>query len=250
MRIKSILSSIFLWMLTIPLVLWYVMRAIILDKRKRFTTSIATRYFHQMSQSMLRIVGASYQVSVKQPIHFDSSRIYLFMSNHLANYDFPLILATMPGHVRFIAKKELLEMPLGGKTLKSCDYFFIDRQNPQSAAETFLNIKKMSLAKNLRLWVFPEGTRSRTGELLPLKAGIFRLAQELEAIIIPVGIWGTQNILPAGQWLFNQRGQKVSIHVGEPIDSRNFNRRELPKLLQTVEQSIIALTKIAKDSKK
>ncbi len=205
---------------------------------------IANNYFRKGSIKILKIIRANYQInflsSFNQENVVDSA--YIFMSNHLSHMDLPLIYATMFGTIRVIAKERLFRIPLFGKALRATGIISIDKDNPDKMQDFYSRVKK-NCQKNVWLWIFPEGTRSLTGELQPLKLGGFSLAKELNAKIIPVGITGTNLVLPP-RTLNLSLNQKISINIGEPIDVTEFNTPETQKILvQKVSDAIRTLSK-------
>jgi 1-acyl-sn-glycerol-3-phosphate acyltransferase len=159
------------------------------------------------------------------------------MSNHASLYDIPLIYAALPGSIRMIAKKELFRIPLWGYTTKKIEVLSIDRSN-SAQAKLDLNYAKEKMRSGIVLWIAPEGTRSRHGKLNSFKKGGFILALETGATIIPVGIRGSDKILPPGTWHFGLN-QKVEIHIGEPIDSTQYTLATRNEFIATVRQSIL-----------
>ena len=90
------------------------------------------------------------------------------------------------------------------------------------------------------LWIAPEGTRSRTGRMGPLKKGGFIMAIESGATIIPVGIQGSETVLKPKTWEFFLR-QKVAITIGSPIEASAYTMEQKDQLLEDVRESIARL---------
>lgn len=176
------------------------------------------------ARALLHIVNVKPHVSGQIPI-YAPNQPYIIMSNHASLYDIPIILDTLPGSIRMIAKKELSYIPYFGTSLKNSEFIFIDRKNRQQA---ILDLKKAKakMLDGIIIWAAPEGTRSRNGQLGLFKKGIFKLAKETEAIIIPVSIKGARQLLPPKTWRFNP-GQAVFVHIGEPIVARDFDETAL-----------------------
>jgi 1-acyl-sn-glycerol-3-phosphate acyltransferase len=164
----------------------------------------------------------------------------IFMSNHLSLFDLPLIMSTIPKSIRVVIKKELVSVPFLGKAALASEQVVIDRKDPSNRQAFYKNAAE-KLNSGIALWVFPEGTRSKSGHLLPFKMGCFRLAQIMGAKIIPVGIIGTNRILPAGKLLPKHR-QAIEIHIGDAIDANLYpSEEDLLRLSQLTEHSIKAL---------
>lgn len=189
------------------------------------------------ARSLLRIIDVKYEIVDSHHIQFQDNTPTIFMSNHLSLYDIPLLLVSLPGTVRMVAKKELFKVPLWGHAMQQSDFVSIDRENANQAIHD-LDIAAQKMKQGVRLWIAPEGTRSRDGQLQAFKKGAFNLAIQTGAKIIPVTIIGTDQLLPAKTWQF-RLGQKVYLHLGEPIDASQYTLRDRMKLLQRVREAIL-----------
>ncbi len=99
-----------------------------------------------------------------------TGQTYLVMSNHQSLYDIPVMFYVLGGNLRMVAKAELFRVPIWGRAMREAGFIAIDRSNRERAKESLESAKK-SLAAGVHIWIAPEGTRSRTGELLPFKKG-------------------------------------------------------------------------------
>jgi len=116
------------------------------------------------------------------------------LSNHQSFIDVPVILyKTFP--CAFLAKKSLFKIPYFGQLLTHTNSIPVERGNPQANAELPSKIKDR-LSRNFPIMVFPEGTRSENGELLPFKNGIFRIIKETGAPVFPITLVNTHKVLP------------------------------------------------------
>lgn len=190
------------------------------------------------SQYKLTLSSSSSSISHGQkqnsPLQFAQPIIY--MSNHLSLLDIPLIYALMPGKITFLAKESLFKFPVFGKAIRTCGIIPTSQKNLYDTVHHLLEYSDKTLA----LWIFPEGHRSLDGNLLDFKAGGFALAKALKAKIIPVGIRGTQQILPAKTLNLNPDPTLLAeLHMGEEIDCRDFQRPEQTKTLMHMVRSEI-----------
>ncbi len=186
---------------------------------------------------ILKLTKTKYNIAYSCPIPIDSNIPYIFMSNHQSLMDIPLIGATVMGSIRLIAKQELFHIPIFGKALSLSKCVPIDRKNPLCIVDVLQKCKENSNNK-MMLWIFPEGTRSKTGELLAFKNGAFRLACELSAKIVPVGITNTNLVLPSGKLTVGFK-QTVQIRIGTPIDTCEYkNLAQQQMLVNEVHQAI------------
>lgn len=165
----------------------------------------------------------------------------IVMCNHSSLYDIPLSLCAFPNHsIRMLAKKELSKIPILGKGMTAAEFPFIDRKNKRQAIKDLEAVQAL-LASGIVMWIAPEGTRSKDGKLAPFKKGAFITAIRSKATIIPIGIRGAYDILPARTYQFNIN-QTAEIHIGKPIDATKFSLENKEELIQEVFQSIRQLT--------
>ncbi|CAL7962972.1 1-acyl-sn-glycerol-3-phosphate acyltransferase [Gammaproteobacteria bacterium] len=186
---------------------------------------------HIWNQKMLQIVRAKCKIFNPYGFEFKTDRPYVIMSNHLSLYDIPLIFAIFPGAtVRMIAKKELYRIPIFGWGIKAGECVSIDRRNSRQAVKDLAVAKKKMLG-GIKLWIAPEGTRSRTGKMGTFKRGGFKLALEAQAIIVPVAIIGSNKILPPETFDFSL-DETVEMHICKPIDTMAYGLKDLPRLME------------------
>jgi 1-acyl-sn-glycerol-3-phosphate acyltransferase len=166
----------------------------------------------------------------------DSRQRYLFMVNHQSNLDILVLLQSLAGfQLRWLAKKELLWVPLFGWAMWAGKHIPVDRAARAGALGT-LRKAATRMANGISVVVFPEGTRSLDGRLLPFKRGGFLLAAKTGAAIVPVTITGTQKILPKGEWRL--RPGIVEVHVSEPIQMKDRRPGSLRAMADQVQRII------------
>lgn len=159
--------------------------------------------------------GAGARLEVEGAEHVDWSRPYLIVSNHQSVIDICALFAAVPRPLRFLLKQEMTGWPLVGWYARRTGMLFIQRDNPR-AAPAMLRDAAGLLAAGHCLCVFPEGTRSRTGELGEFKAGPFSAAIRAGVAVLPVALHGTGAVLPA-DGLFRVRPGVIRVRFGTPI---------------------------------
>ncbi|HJV90010.1 MAG TPA: lysophospholipid acyltransferase family protein [Holophagaceae bacterium] len=151
-------------------------------------------------------------------------RPVIFIANHASHFDPPLLISTLPSHPVFIAKRELGRVPFLGWVIWLAGFIFIDRGN-RAQAMASLAAAARRIHDGQSVVVFPEGTRSPDGTLLPFKPGGFKLAVEAGVPLVPLAIHGGAGILPRGDW--RVRGGPYRMVVGAPLDSEGRDPGEL-----------------------
>ena len=164
-----------------------------------------------------------------------NDRSFIFMSNHQSNFDIPVLYSALPVQFRWLAKAELFRIPIFGSSMKGAGYISIDRSNRKSA---FYSLAKAveAIRNGTSVMIFPEGTRSRDGKLLPYKKGGFVMAVDAGVPIVPVVITGTHAIMPKGRLLI--RRQCVRVHIGRPIETESFTRKSKDDLMVKVQSAM------------
>jgi len=149
---------------------------------------------------------------------------YIFVSNHVNLFDIPVLQRYVPNDFSFVFKKEIVRVPIFGWQMTLGPYIVIDRQNPEKAMKSIENAKKMLVNRKISVLLFPEGTRSKTGEMLPFKRGAFHLAAQIGFPIIPVTILGTKNLFQMKPLRINSGN--VTLNFGKPIPADNINNKK------------------------
>lgn len=188
------------------------------------------------ARSILIVSGIC--VDVRGVAEIDPGRSYVYMCNHLSNFDIPVLLAHLPVQFRWLAKAELFRIPLFGRAMRGAGYISIDRFNRDSA---FASIDEAAakIQQGVSVMIFPEGTRSRDGSLLPFKKGGFVLAVDSGVPIVPLIVQGTQAIMPKGSRLVHPN--PVELTIRPPIQTGDYNR-------ETKEQLMVEVRKVIKDN--
>jgi 1-acyl-sn-glycerol-3-phosphate acyltransferase len=160
----------------------------------------------------------------------------IFMANHQSDFDILIALGHIPGQFRWIAKKELFHIPVFGAAMKTAGYIEIDRGNHEKAMKS-LDEAALRIREGKSVMSFPEGTRSRNGEIKSFKQGIFHLAIKSGAPIIPVSIIGSGQIMPKRS--LKVTPGKVKMVIGKPVDVKNYNIENRHELIDQVRKIII-----------
>jgi 1-acyl-sn-glycerol-3-phosphate acyltransferase len=174
------------------------------------------------------------KVSGKENIHKDVS--YVIIPNHQSLYDIFLLYGWLGIDIKWIMKKELRKLPGVGFGSAKVGHIFLDRSNQRAAMES-LNEAKKKLVDGTSVVIFPEGTRSPSGKLLPFKRGAFKLALDLKLPILPVTINGTRNIMPAKS-ITNILPGKASLTIHPPLDISGYSENDMKTLVNDVKAVI------------
>jgi 1-acyl-sn-glycerol-3-phosphate acyltransferase len=188
------------------------------------------------SEKILR--DAHVDLVVRGREHAETGEPFIVMSNHQSFYDIPVLYRSVPGRLRMVAKTELFRVPVFGRAMLDAGFVRVDRSD---RAQAVASLKEASekLRSGTRIWIAPEGTRSRTGALGHFKSGGFRMALDTKTRILPVSIDGTKAILPA-HGVIVHRGKHVVVTIGPPIDPVPYGVDGRKLLMRDVRRAIAA----------
>ena len=165
-------------------------------------------------------------------------RPVVYAANHSSMFDIWALAATLPGSVRMVAKQELARIPLLGRAMVTAGHLTIDRAHPARALEAYRRAAEVIRSGTSAL-LFPEGTRSRTGELLPFKNAPFGLAIAAQVPVVPVYVGNTFEIMPKGRFLLRPR--PIRVVIGEPISTAGMTVERRRELRDRAHAAILAL---------
>jgi 1-acyl-sn-glycerol-3-phosphate acyltransferase len=188
------------------------------------------RFAKSQARNLCRMCGV--RVHVHGLEHLGSGP-YMFTPNHQSNFDIAALLGYLPGSNRFGAKREMFNEPILGTVLRTMGMIPIDRDDPAASIEKLNRLK----GEPFSTIIFPEGTRSRDGSLLPFKKGAFVAAVHLQIPVVPVVCKGTSEIMPKGGYLSIVPGD-VDVIVLEPIPTLGMTYEDRDRLRDLVRERI------------
>lgn len=183
----------------------------------------------------LNAVAALMSVSVEGAQHIDAGRSYVVVANHQSQLDILVIYGWLDMDFRWVMKQELRRVPVLGICCEKLGHIYIDRSD-SSAAISAINRAKKNISGGTSIFFFPEGTRSRDGNLLPFKKGAFRLAAGLQMPILPVSIAGTHSMLPPGTLRLRPGRARLVIHP--PIETAGSDPDKVTVLMRQAREVI------------
>ncbi len=192
--------------------------------------NIRTMYRWAMFTMRVGIRAAGIRVRILGVENIPPGESCIFLSNHVSNLDPPILLPAIPGMCSVFLKKSLMKIPLIGTAMRLGKYIPVSRGHSRLEAERSVALAGEALRSGNHIFIFPEGTRSPDGNLLPFKKGAFFLAADSNAPVVPTIIQGTAAMMCKGS---------MQVHPGvatvrflPPVRPQNFSSRE--EMMETV----------------
>jgi 1-acyl-sn-glycerol-3-phosphate acyltransferase len=173
--------------------------------------------------------GIRYRVEGRE--HDPVGRAAIFCGNHQSNVDAPLLFIVLRPGLRAIFKAEMQKLPVLGRAMLAAGLLPVDRHDPDRARATVDRATDF-LKRGDSFMVFPEGTRSRTGELLPFKKGSFVMAIAAQAPVVPVAIVGARAAMSKGSFVI--RPVQIRVRIGEPVETAGMTPADREQLITEV----------------
>ena len=209
---------------------------------KKFIPFVLTRIGSQMwSANMLRISGINRPAVTFVSVEAQLSKWpdqAIIVCNHASQLDINVCASVIPRPIVYLAKASIRKVPVLGLLNERVGTVFIDRSNP-SAAKASVDNLLTSLSNGISVIVYPEGTRTISGELNSFKKGAFYLAAGANVPIIPMHVHGTRKVLPKGGWLL--RPNPVHVRFGEPLRAASSSIADIAVLTKAAFQSVSSM---------
>jgi 1-acyl-sn-glycerol-3-phosphate acyltransferase len=230
----------FLWVtaVAVPATIWYVSRILWAVYRNAPNKRCVCDWVpKKWARVLLRAAGV--RVVLENANTIDPDVPQVLVANHVSWVDVLTLAAFTPGRYVFVAKKEVENILYFGRAVRACGHVFIDRQDHQRALQSLEVAKKKLEEERPTVIMFPEGTRSATGELQPFKKGAFVLALQTGTEIVPTAILGSRAVMPKGS--FRIRAGTVTVRFGTPIPVAGLELGQRDALMRKTREALAGL---------
>jgi 1-acyl-sn-glycerol-3-phosphate acyltransferase len=181
----------------------------------------------------LGLSGIRYRVRGRE--HIPAKRAVVFCSNHESNVDPPVLFQALHKRLHVLFKAELTKLPILGAVMVGGGFVPVERGRREASMASIERAAESIRAGNTFL-IFPEGTRSKTADLLPFKKGGFIMAIKAQAPIVPVAVSGGRAAMQKGSWFV--RPVMVDVRIGEPVETAGYNLDQRDQLIDVVRARI------------
>ena len=209
-----------------------------------------TSYFYLVARlfGLIHLWCLGLRIEVINPDAIKGRRCRVVSFNHASQLDLFIMASLLPPGGTPLVKREFLYIPILGQVIYAFDVTTIDRGNIAKAKSTLRRAVQKALAQEESLFIAPEGTRSRSGELGPFKMGAFYLAESLSAPIVPAVIRGAGECHPMGKW-FCTPGV-IQVEFLDEVSSEDFVRGDLHRHRDALRSTYLKALGAAEDDGK
>lgn len=217
----------------IPLTFMFALSAILCSFFDR-SGEMYHRHARMWSRVALWLAGVRVEVAGADKI--PAGTPVIFMSNHQGNFDIHALFQAIPRRFSWIAKEELFRVPIFGHSMARAGYIPLDRGAVGRRALKSMDAAAALIREGRSVVVFPEGTRTQDGSLLPFKQGGFLLAGKAGVPIVPITINGSMRINPKSR--LELYPGTIRIRFADPIPTAGAAGKERERLMEEVRQAI------------
>ena len=219
----------------VPVTLWWVAR-IAWEARPSSPdpSRVKDEYPRRWAAALLKCAGVN--VVVENAEVLDPNRPQVLVANHSSWFDVLALAAYLPGRYCFVAKKEVRKTPFLGYTIERCGHIFIDRSDHDRALESLEEARVKLEKEKPTVIMFPEGTRSATGELQRFKKGAFVLAIQTGADIVPAAIAGSRAVMRKNSFLVH--AGTIVIRLGDPLPVGSLTIADRDRLMKDTKEAL------------
>ncbi|HKF66712.1 MAG TPA: lysophospholipid acyltransferase family protein [Vicinamibacterales bacterium] len=199
-------------------------------------TDLLYVFGHAGAQMAMTLVGIRFKVAGRE--NLPQGRAAVFCANHQSNVDPPVLFRAVHPRLRVLYKQEIDRIPLLARAFRMAGFIPIDRHNKESAMRS-IEMGANALRAGESFLIFPEGTRSKTDQLLPFKKGGIRMAIRAGAPVVPVAISGGRAAMVRGSFII--RPATLTIRVGRPVETHDIDVEHRDVLIERVRHEIATL---------
>ena len=229
-RLRGVFLLAF-WFASIALIAPFLI-AIVLVTRNENLLYTPVRLFIRAGLAMVGV-----RVEVNGLERLEPKQTYIFTPNHQSLIEVPLWVAYLGRNIAYLGKKEVFKYPIFGYGIRLVGVVPVDRSNSPAAVES-AKLATENIRRGKSYVVYPEGTRSRDGGLLPFKKGAFIMAIDAGVPVVPITISGATRIMPKGQIKIFPSTVRVTIH--EPISTAGYSKANIAELIKKTRDKIFS----------
>lgn len=196
------------------------------------------KIFHRIARNWAKVllIVSGIKVEIIDNAKLDKSESYIYTVNHSSLYDIPILLSALNDNARIMYKKELEKIPFFGWGLAASPFISVKRSDPRNAMAS-IDESANAIKNGDSVIIFPEGTRSETGELGEFKRGAFLLAKKSGKRTVPITLIGSWKILPKGKKII--KSGKVILIIDKPLSEELTDKNSIIETKRILTENLL-----------
>ena len=219
------------WFASIALIAPFLIALVHITKNENYIYKPVSLFI----RAGLAMVGVRVEVNGRETL--DPNQTYIFTPNHQSLIEVPLWVGYLERNIAYLGKKEVFKYPIFGHGIRLVGVVPVDRSNSPAAVES-AKLATENLKRGKSYVVYPEGTRSPDGRLLPFKKGAFMMAIEAGVAVVPVTVSGATRIMPKAKIEVHPSTVRLTIHA--PIPTTGYARDNVTELVSRTRQQVLS----------
>ncbi|MFA7493563.1 MAG: lysophospholipid acyltransferase family protein [Proteiniphilum sp.] len=233
---KNIVVFLYQWLIFVPVfVMLTLITALIVMVMAPLFGSKFWGYYPPKWWSRLTCWLALCRVKTRGHENLDPKQSYVFVANHQSAFDIFLVYGFLNQNIKWMQKQSLRKIPFVGFASEKAGHVFVDNSNPKSRAASIKTAKEQ-IVDGVSMVIFPEGARTKSGEMGRFKRGAYHLAHDMNLPVVPLTINGAYNVLKRTG--FNLNPGKMELVIHRPIDTASLTEAEIPGLIGETRDTI------------
>jgi len=229
-RLRGVFLLTF-WFTAIALVAPLLIALVIITKNENLLYSPVRLFI----RAGLAMAGVRVEVAGIERLH--PTQTYIFTPNHQSLIEVPLCVTYLKRNIAYLGKKEIFKYPIFGYGIRLIGVVAVDRSNTTAAVESARQATE-NLRNGKSYVVYPEGTRSPDGRLLPFKKGAFMMAIDAGVPVVPISISGASQIMPKAQIKIFPSTVRITVH--DPISTEGYTKENIAELIRLTREKVLS----------
>jgi 1-acyl-sn-glycerol-3-phosphate acyltransferase len=235
---KRVFYELYYWLIFIPIFLVLtILTAIVVVVGCFLGGERFFAYYPGMMWSWFTCYLALCPVKISGLEHIKKGQSYVFVANHQGAFDIFVIYGFLGSPIKWVMKKEIEKIPFVGRACKAAGFVFVDSSSAKAAAQTIQEAERR-LKRGTSIIIFPEGSRTYTGEMIQFKKGAFQIAADLKLPIIPITLNGPFDVLPIGSIRVKPHRMEMIVHPAIETSEQSKSPQYMKALANNTQQTI------------
>ena len=230
------LFALYLAVIFLPLMVVFTTLTAVFTIIFSFIGDYRWTYFPAVIWGRLFCYLAFIRVKINGKENVSPKKSYIFVANHQSIYDIFVVYGWLNNRFKWLMKNTLRKIPLVGLACEKAGHIFIDRSHPLKAQKSIKKAEE-KMKNGASLVIFPEGSRTKDGNVNRFKRGAFKIAEDLKLPLVPITIDGAYNVMPYNS--FYIRSGKIVVTIHQSIDCKQLTSENMEEYITKAREAVI-----------